>query len=181
MSLTYKCKRCNYETNRYSNIVKHINIKKQCNRTIESYKYSCDQILILSLLPYINNNIIIKENDLDYLKDSNEIVKHKDELFLILDNVDKNKVKICNYCSKKYKKIIDIKQHILTSCFYENLEKDNKIKNVINNNITNNKNITINNITNNITHIHIDTKNIVPFDEDWDMSKIDELMKKIDL
>jgi hypothetical protein len=161
MSITYQCKRCNYITNRYSNIVKHLNIKKQCNRTLESYNYSNDQLLILSLLPYIENNLSIKENEIDYLKNSNEITKCKDKLLLFLDNIDKQKIKICDYCSQKFNKIIELKKHILISCFYKKIEKENKkivnnIKintenNIINNNITNN---VTNNITNNITNIH---------------------------
>ena len=185
MSITYQCKRCNHKTNRYSNIVKHLNIKKQCSRTLESYNYSNDQLLILSLLPYIENNLSIKENEIDYLKNSNEIIKNKDKLLLILDNIDKQKLKICNCCSEKFKKIIELKKHILISCFYKKLEKENnneKPTNNIegNNNVINNQNITTNitnNITNNITHIHVDIKNLIPFDEDWDISKIDELMK----
>ena len=76
--LTYQCKRCNYKTNRFSNLVKHLNIKKQCTRNLESYKYSNDQILILSLLPYFKNVHTIKDNDIKYLKDYNNIIKNKD-------------------------------------------------------------------------------------------------------
>lgn len=192
MSLTYQCKRCNYTTNRFSNLVKHLNIKKQCNRTLESYKYSNDQIIILSLLPYFENIHTIKDSELDYLKNSNDIVKYKDELLLILDNIDKQKLKECNCCLQKFDKIIELKKHILILCFYKKLEKENKIeknnKNIINNtgcnydinNNTINNQITTNNITNitnNITHIHVDIKNIIPFDEGWDISKIDELTK----
>ena len=98
MSISYQCKRCNYKTNRYSNIVKHLNIKKQCSKNLESYNYSNDQLLILSLLPYTENNLSIKETEIDYLKNSNEIIKHKDELLLFLDNIDKKKIKICRRC-----------------------------------------------------------------------------------
>jgi hypothetical protein len=187
MSLEYQCKRCSYKTNRFSNLVKHLNIKKQCTRTLESYNYSNDQLLILSLIPYVQNNHLIKENEIEYLKNSNNIVKHKDELLLIIDNIDKQKLKICNCCSQKFEKIIELKKHIIISCFYKKLEKENKIEkndkksinniecnNMINSQITTNN---ITNITNNINHIHLDIKNIIPFDEDWNISKIDELMK----
>ena len=185
MSFLYQCKRCNYKTNRFSNLLKHINIKKQCDRTIESYKYSNDQILILSLLPYFGNICMIKDSDIDFLKNSDDIINNKDELFLILNNIDKKKLKECNCCSIRFEKNIELKKHILLSCFYKKLEKENKIKkhetNTINidcinqNNTSNTTNIT--NIITNITNIHLDIKNIIPFDEDWDLSKIDELTK----
>jgi hypothetical protein len=188
MSITYQCKRCNYKTNRYSNLIKHINIKKQCAKKLESYNYSNDQILILTLLPYVENNHLIKESDINYLKDSNEITKYKDELLSIIDNIDKQKIKICTNCTKKFDKIIDLKKHILIFCFYKKLEKENKISvfdkkisnNITGNNITGNNNVINNNVinnTNNITHIHIDIKNIISFDEEWDLSKIDDFTK----
>lgn len=190
MTLSYLCKRCNYKTNRYSNVAKHLNIKKQCNRTLESYNYSNDQLFILSLLPYDENNYSIDEKEIDYLKKSNEIIKYKEELFILLEKIDKQKLKNCECCSEKFNKILELKKHILISCFYKKLEKENKIekldKNLINNiegnnNIINNQNIiNNNNITNNITnitHIHMDIKNIIPFDQDWDVSKIDEFTK----
>lgn len=189
MTLSYLCKRCNYKTNRYSNIAKHLNIKKQCNRTLESYNYSNDQLFILSLLPYDENNYSIDEKEIDYLKKSSEIIKYKEELFILLEKIDKKKLKNCECCSEKFNKILELKKHILISCFYKKLEKENKIekldKNLTNNiegnnNIINNQNIINNNITNNITnitHIHMDIKNIIPFDQDWDVSKIDEFTK----
>ena len=73
-------------------------------------------------------------------------------------------------------------------CFYKKLEKENKISvfdkkisnNITGNNITGNNNVINNNVinnTNNITHIHIDIKNIISFDEEWDLSKIDDFTK----
>lgn len=184
MTLSYQCKRCNYKTNRYSNIAKHLNIKKQCNRTLESYNYSNDQLFILSLLPYDKNNNLSLEKEVDYLKKSSEIIKYKEELFNILEKIDKQKLKNCECCSKKFNKILELKKHILILCFYKKLDKENKIeksdKYLTNNNIINNQNIINNNITNNITnitHIHMDIKNIIPFDQDWDVSKIDQFTK----
>jgi len=132
-NLYYQCKRCNYKTNRFSNIVKHINIIKQCNRTEESYNYSNDQILILSLFPYVNKNISIDENQLNHLKNSNDIIKYKDDILLTLCIIDKKRLKICSYCSQQFIKILDLKKHILTHCFYIKLKKENKLENQYNN------------------------------------------------
>ena len=132
-NLYYQCKRCNYKTNRFSNIVKHINIIKQCDRTEESYNYSNDQILILSLLPYLNKNISIDENQLNHLKNSNDIIKYKDDILLTLYIIDKKRLKICSYCSQQFIKILDLKKHILTHCFYIKLKKENKLENQYNN------------------------------------------------
>ena len=136
-SISYSCKRCNYKTNRYSNIAKHLNIKKQCNRTLESYNYSNDQLFILSLLPYDENNYSIDEKEIDYLKKSNEIIKYKEELFILLEKIDKQKLKNCECCSEKFNKILELKKHILISCFYKKLEKENKIEK-LDKNLTNN-------------------------------------------
>jgi len=184
MTITYLCKRCNYKTNRFSNIIKHLNIKKQCTRILDSYNFSNDQLFILSLIPYLENKHYIDEGEIDYYKNSNEMVKNKQELFFELEKVDKDKLKVCNFCSVKFEKNIDLKKHIIINCFFKKLEKENKVKKnhvLIKNSIEcinegNNNNIN-NNITNNITNIHIDIKNIIPFDEDWDISNIDDYIK----
>ena len=103
----------------------------------------------------------------------------------MLDDIDKKRLKICNCCSKKFVKILELKKHILIHCFYKKLEKENKLEKLdknINNieyNINGNNNIISNNITNvtNITNIHYNIKNVIPFDEDWDVSQIDEITK----
>ena len=155
---------------------KHLIKKKQCCKKLEAYNYSEDQLLILSLLPDDTNNI--NEQKIDYLKNSNIIYKNKDKLLSMIEYVDKNKLKKCTYCNEEFNKISDLRNHILVTCFYKEIDKetnkdDKSNKEIIingDNNLSNNHNHFItNNITNNI---YIEIKNPVPFDEDWDISKI---------
>jgi len=84
-----------------------------------------------------------------------------------------------------------LREHFVTNCFYEKCKKDElEEKNKVymnnngsidgNNNITNNNsnNNNSNNITNNITNIYLDVKNPIPFDQNWDITKIDDIIKE---
>ena len=172
MSSSYECKKCTYKTERYCNIYKHLIKKKQCKKNIESFNYSDDQVLILSLLPIENNDF--NEKKLEYLKNSDIIYKNKDKLLSMIEYVDKNKLKKCSYCNEDFSKICDLKNHILLSCFYNELNKNNNIS-LTNNNCNNNNNNNNNNSNNNIiNNIFIEINNPVPFDDDWDISKISD-------
>ena len=47
----YTCYNCdNFSTNYVKDIKRHFNLKKRCDKTINSLIYSNDQILLLSLL-----------------------------------------------------------------------------------------------------------------------------------
>ena len=177
MSSSYECKKCTYKTERYCNIYKHLIKKKQCKKNIESFNYSDDQVLILSLLPIENNDF--NEKKLEYLKNSDIIYKNKDKLLSMIEYIDKNKLKKCSYCDEEFNKISDLRNHILISCFHKDINKDNKNKDSKDISIDGSNN-TINNlsnnqITNNITNnIYIEITNPIPFDEDWDISKISD-------
>ena len=191
----YLCKRCNFKSNKFGDIRRHLNKKKQCIKKIDSYNYTNDQLLILSMIPYNND----KHNIDFYLfinNNYNNIFINKDKLFDIITNIDKNKIKDCPYCNTKFDKIQKLKDHIILTCFNNIINSDNINSNIndnyniINNNIINNPkendikikndNQNIYNITNinNITNIHLTLKNPIPFDEKWDISKIDDLTKK---
>jgi len=171
MSSSYECKKCTYKTERYCNIYKHLIKKKQCKKNIESFNYSDDQVLILSLLPIENNDF--NEKKLEYLKNSDIIYKNKDKLLSMIEYVDKNKLKKCSYCNEDFSKICDLKNHILLSCFYNELNKNNNIS-LTNNNCNNNNNNNNNSNNNIINNIFIEINNPVPFDDDWDISKISD-------
>ena len=193
MSLSYLCKKCDYQTNKYPNIKKHLNIKKPCKKNLEAYNYSDDQLIIMSLLPLIDNKSIIDEKEIDYLKKSDIIYKNKDELFIKLENIEKNRLKDCIFCNTQFNKIIDLKKHVLIQCFFNELQKkiknnedntklfDNNLINSLNNsNIANIAEVINNNCTNNnnITNIYLEIKQPVPFDSNWDISKIDQIYKE---
>ena len=188
MSISYKCKRCDcLETGHYSDLKKHLNRKKYCSKKGEMIFMSDDQLIIFSLIPYYNNIHSIKNDELEHMKDSNIIDKNKNELFRELDNIEKNKLKICKYCNIEFTLINDLKKHLLINCFYNELiKRDNETKKE-NNNIDAINNINIsqcqtvnntNNTTNNNINIVLEIKNPIPFDNNWDISKINEGIKR---
>jgi hypothetical protein len=196
MTNNYLCKKCLFKTNHFNDLRRHLNKKKPCEKRLESYNYSDDQLIILSLIPCNESNI-----DIDHLKNSNIIFKNKDKLFSAIDFIEKNKLKKCVYCSSEFNKISDLRKHVLTNCFYNELLDEINLKqkednNLLSNNLTNslntvstinnnNNNIansaeTINNncTNNNITNIYFEIKQPVPFDGEWDISKIDQIYKE---
>ena len=177
---------------------KHFNRKSYCKKNCKYMFLSDDQIISLSLIPYYNDNHNITEKETDHLKDSNIIDKNKNKLFDDLSFIEKNKIKKCNLCNMEFNLLNDLKKHYILFCFFTELNKDEKTNkdvktnkdensplnvnnkeeycNITNiNNITNNQtNNLTNNLTNNITNIYIDIKNLIPFDDIWDISKISE-------
>ena len=65
--------------------------KKQCNKILEAYQKSDDQLIILSLFTDVECGNINEE--IEYLKDSSELHKNKDKLLNVIENVHKNKLK----------------------------------------------------------------------------------------
>jgi hypothetical protein len=194
----YECKICNkYSSNIISDIIKHLSNKKLCKRSIQSFEYSNDQLLILSLL----NNDDINDNIINIIHSfqSNMIFENKTDFLNHIKNINNNKLKKCIFCDYQFNKISDLRNHVILECYNKNIINNNKnnstnnINNIsnllntnqiINNDIkninNNNFNITNNNITNNITNnnninIYIDTKKIIPFDENWNLNNIDNL------
>ena len=182
MSTSYICKKCNYNCSLYVDMKRHITKKYKCKKkNLESFKLSDDQIFILTIIPYHNNVHDINLSDLDFLRNSNKIWNNMEELINILEKYEKQKLRNCEYCNKSYDKISDLKKHMLLSCFLDNVLKNKEeINNSLisvgdNNNILNNCNL---NTTNNITqNIFLDMRPIIPFDEDWDLSLLDNNIK----
>jgi len=174
MSITYNCKKCNFTCTHYNCMYNHVSKKKQCQKNIEAYKYSDDQLLVLSLLPYDKNN----EKDVEHLNKSDIIYKNKDKLLSMIDYINKNKIKKCVNCNKDFLKMSDLKHHYITSCFYEDINKNVVVpqNNMSIDGDNNTMNISNSNNTH-ITNIYLEIKNPIPFDEDWDISKIDEKTK----
>lgn len=183
MTTSYNCKKCFFKTTHYNDLFRHLNRKKKCFKNLDSFNYSNDQLLVLTLLPYNDGVHTINEKDIDYLKESNILSENSKELFEILNNIEKNKLKNCNFCNEEFIKLNENKKHIILTCFHKELKKRNKkddsnspnINNINGNNnfsIINNNNCTTN--INNITHIYLDFKNPIPFDEEWDLTKVDK-------
>ena len=164
--MNYKCKRCLYSTKYFSDIKRHLTKKKICSRNLDSYDYSDEELLKLSLIPYYNDKQYI---DINIIKNKNKNILNKIEIIELLSNIDKNKIKICSYCNKKFDKIQDLKTHIILYCVSIISDKDENILN-INNTINNTVNNTINTINNININLKIDP--ILSFDKDWDISHL---------
>ena len=98
-----------------------------------------------------------------------------------LDENDSNSIIIeCELCNKIFTRNSSLKRHQQNACLKNiNSSKTNDKHNININNNTNNTNNTINNILNINFNIDNKTKNIIPFDEDWDISKIDNETKQL--
>ena len=182
MKNNYSCKICDeYSTNRVCELNRHLTKKKPCMKSIKSFDYSNDQLIVLSLTP--NDELENVKTKICHLDKSNIIYKNKLELLSIIKMIDIDKLKKCTLCNEEYSKISELKEHVILNCFYEKLKKSNI--EIINtnysidgdhNNMTNT--INSNNTINNITNIYLDIKPPIPFDENWDMSKIDNMIKE---
>jgi hypothetical protein len=185
----YSCYRCcNFDTLKFFNIKRHLLRKTQCKKKSEIILLSDDQLLVMTLLPYHNSEHSIDIDSINYLSKSNIINNNKIELFNEIELIEKNKQKKCKYCSEEFILISDLKKHIITKCFYEELRKrDNKtIKTEIaidsynTNNITNNvsNNVSGNLINNNNNNYNLYINLPIPFEEDWDISNISKSEKE---
>jgi len=181
MTIEYLCRKCMFKTNNFNDLKRHLNKKNKCKKNLESFNYSDDQLLILTLLPHEENNEKNKE-EVEYLKKSDLIFQNKDKLFDDIKIIDKTKAKKCIYCTEEFCKIHDLKKHLLVYCFYKELQKKNINENKLNiSNLTSSLNTNSLNTTNSnniTTNIYLEIKSPVPFDSEWDVSQIDKFKKE---
>jgi hypothetical protein len=185
-STKYICKRCNnYNTIRFTDLKKHICRKSPCNKKKELLLVSDDQILISSLMPYFNDIHSIEQKDIEHLSKSEIINKNKEELFNEIIIIEKNKCKTCKYCNQEFNIVLDLKKHIILNCYFNELIKRKTLDNITNINISNidsnnifsncdinNCDININNNNINNINLYIGLEPPIPFEENWDLSKI---------
>jgi hypothetical protein len=177
----YMCFRCGYKTKFRGSMKNHFNRIKKCEKNIDAVKYTDEEIFMLSFIPYKDSLEILSQNN----KPENiTLNKPKEEILEEVKNIHLNKSKTCKYCKLNFAKLKDLRNHILTSC-KKIYVKDNTtiIDNSVNTNI-NNTNIYENSInynTNNIININLFTpegkKNIISFDDNWNISHLDDDMK----
>ena len=198
----YKCARCfNYNTSKFSNIRNHVMRKTKCKKISDIILLSNDQLLVLTLIPYHYGKHSIKIEDIEYLSNSNIICNNINELFNEIDKIEKEGIKTCKYCLTEFGLITELRNHVISKCFYEELirkqidkqnvhnktnisdndllyinnEKNIKGDNNINGDY-NNINLTNNNNNNNNYNLYINMP--TPFEEDWDLSEIPESEKE---
>ena len=150
--MEYKCYKCFYITQRKSNFISHLNRLKKCSRNNKN-TFTEDEINSL------NNKQIFKD-----FKELDKEIKKNDTISEYIINFK------CNFCDKKFNLKYNLNKHIRNTHF-----KDDNKKNIVINNIQNNTNNTnIQNIQNNIniTNISLKIPELIPFDEEWDLSEI---------
>jgi hypothetical protein len=134
-------------TDRKSNMISHLNKKKKCSKSINSYNtYDEEQIKNLSLTREYKN----KDNsfiDEVFTENNDENQSMEDE------NTD-----LCKVCKKNFSNKYNLRKHIKKCC--------NKFF------------INQTNITNSVININIINNNPIPFDQEWDLSKIDDNKKR---
>jgi len=162
-TMKYICKSCNYKTKYFVDITRHINRVYRCKKELQGYNFTEEEIIKLSLIPYINN----KQN-LDIKTDKNKTIINKKKLFELLHLIEKNKLKKCPLCNEIFNKIIDLRNHLILNCISLDLENNSK------NNNSNNS--TINEINRN-NNIHVYRP--ISFDNYWDISHLSNAEKNL--
>lgn len=156
------CFRCNYETNHKASMYMHLTKNIKCPPTVESLKYSEDEIVKYSL---------INSNDKLNLNFNFKTSKNRKEFIDELKNVYKEKLRICNFCQTQFHKFKDLENHL-----FECIQIIHDTKNNSNPTLTNNLNI--NNDSSNDFKFH-NTQTIVPFNEKWITSHINNSTKTL--
>jgi len=133
---------------------RHLNRKIKCPKNIESYNYSDEELIHMSL------------------------VLHNDDVHPVMDDLPKN---ICNYCFKIFSRYDNVKRHQKTFCkkIMNKSNENKKINNNIINNITNIDNHTNNQTNNNIIIINTNNTTLKPFDGEWTIEHIDSYLRQI--
>lgn len=145
----YKCERCNHITKQKVEIKRHLKRKFKC-KNVNGFEGNDETLFEKSLSKKI-------------VKDENEIsIKKKEYEIQEIKNDNKNEEYYCDICKVMF-------------CNKSNYNRHLK------NNICQNATM---NITNNTLHqqnnvININLKIIKPFDDDWDVSNIDNTLKNI--
>jgi hypothetical protein len=180
--MPYQCKRCFYFAKLKSDMKRHLERKNKCPRILDSYKYNEKDLDYVSL-QHVQKNIILENK----LEDSNNIEN-------VINYITINKIKKCLYCGVEFSRHYELKRHIKNNCklFNSNSEiqktesNENNEKKYVQNNVTNNitNNVTnniinnqINNITINVYNNKDNQNNLLPFDQNWDVSSIDDKQK----
>jgi len=167
METKYECIRCNYKSRIFKDIVRHWNRMHLCKKNQDNQNmlinYSDDQSLILSMIPLKDNKRIINMEDLQYLDDSSMILDNKKELFEKMDEIENKCSKQCQICNKNFSKVFDLKMHLLNNCYYTHINNKHKEK--------------IKELEIKDKIIEEKVKDLILFDNDWDISHISKEKK----
>ena len=157
MKSYFECKRCFYKCYQKNDMVKHLNKKNLCDRSINSFNVKDEEIKELSLKRIKSNN---ENTDDKKCLNCNKIFSTKYSLLRHLE-------KTCKLIDSCENNIVDSNsdKNIINN-IEENILQKNIINNIVNNNITNN-------------FINLNINILKSFDEEWDDSQIDDKLKII--
>jgi len=151
----YECFRCNHLTKQKIEMKRHFERKFKCAKNVESYKYTDNEIYDISMIrKYSDDDSILNKNIIHINLNKEDKIESKLE-----ENTNKYK---CNKCNYIFKNKSNLNRHL----------KNNKCNINLLTNITNNT-------LNQQNIININLKLIKPFDDDWDVSMIDNTLKNI--
>ncbi len=161
----YLCKRCNHMTKQKIEMKRHLEKSKKCEIKNTNNKLNDNELYKSSLEKH---NVFKKE---DKNNDEDNYCKECDKYFYHKSNLNKHLKR--NICNKKEKK--NCNECTNSMLFSEKNVKEN-IQNIgVQNNIINNNHINNNHINNN--QINININYLKGFDEEWDVSEIDNNKK----
>ena len=89
----YECYRCKYRSRRITDMKRHLNKKVKCPKNIESYNFTEEELMNMSLLLH-NDNYFIENNI------------NKEDL----------KKNICTFCFKVFSRPDNVKRHQKNFC-----------------------------------------------------------------
>lgn len=159
MSSYYECKRCFYKCYQKGDMLKHLNVKILCDRIVESFNYCDNELKDISLRRIYPNKI----------DDSKNKCSECGKCFSYAKTLNKHQ----NNC--KYKKIIKNNEKIKNTDLPIPINiNDNSIDNSIVNSIDNSVDNSIH-----IKNINLNIQLINSFDEQWNITHIDDNKKLI--
>jgi hypothetical protein len=151
-------------------MARHLNKKFKCKKR--------NDILFLDDTALYNESLIKKISESEIKNEvKNDIIKIEDDnLNLTTETISDSNILNCNICNKKYSRKSSLKRHETLCTIRNKSEVENNINNNTNNGSINNIQ-NIQNIHNIQINLNIDGKKIIPFDEMWDTSMLDDLGK----
>ena len=157
----YICKNCDWNTNHYSSMQKHLTIKNKCYNPNKKDNglLNLDEKFVYSM---INDNL---ENTPENINIKN-IHLHMNELIDKIKYIYNHKIKLCPYCNIFIQNYQKLKIHIIFYCFmnYKNNNYDINEKNMMIENKNENE----------------DSNNLLSFiDDNWVLDKIDDRIQKM--
>jgi len=172
----YVCYRCNYDTTRKTSMYTHLSKQIKCSKKIESLKYTDNELIKYSLIPYSEDNDCFKHH-------LYKVEKTADEFINEIKSIFNQRRRVCNYCKCEFKKYKDLETHLFF-CIYIKSKDDISMKpsiiqheqQIINYDNCNNTQ----NIQNNINiNIELPKDELVSFNDKWCVDHIDKNVKTL--